>query len=774
MSDFDNLRAILNFAQRINPSSNYSNLIDLVVPTDPVQRSTGTTRKRQSSTALFPAECEFEVPYIPAASRPISVVLPTVSQLQLPTVSQPQLTTVNRLQQPTVGHSHIPTVSQLPKTTKVPFGFAHPIVVQAGQSSTATVTQSGLQASLSNQNQSLSQRTQGSSTRQPVPVFFQQNRTTPIQKSFEVISVPSPNTTSLRVPSTNPTSLGVSSTNPSSSSVSSPNPSSLRVTSPSSQSLRLPSPIFSIPNNKTYSNPEMTTNILINAHDDEEMDAELSLQPGESDGVRHFCVVCGDESDGLHFGQYTCRACAAFFRRTVSLRLEYACKHNNMCDIEKNARNMCRSCRFHKCLNKGMQTSAVQHARDGIGKRREPQKRPKESSFTDSGISQTSQLSGQTIVDNSPTTSSLNGSLSFASTPTSTDGGKYTLSTYQTNNSVTGLANALYQYNQDNTSYASPPDQRTVLQLGQTINVDNNPVPYVMNSLANVNLQQLTQVAFAQQQQQQHQQQPPPRESDMKLLNRMIEGYQHFRSLRKASYTLIDDTPRLQKNGDLSQSNYDTSKKHCKIEASLLMDTVDKFYHPFESLKQDDRNGLFDQFFCMFTNAERAFRSYKLFPVGDDRLIMPDGGTIKLQELTRFYENSSSIRGDPSQLAGIFENAMSYVVNVIINKMRNLNMTETELIALSGIMLWKDTVKDLSPQAIAIVHSSREQIMRDLHLYYRSNGVYDCDITIKVANLLLLLPEMEHVTRLMRENYHLAAVFNIIDPPMCGKTKCSE
>lgn len=50
---------------------------------------------------------------------------------------------------------------------------------------------------------------------------------------------------------------------------------------------------------------------------------------------RHFCVVCGDESDGLHFGQYTCRACAAFFRRTVSLKLQYTCKHDGQCEIEK-------------------------------------------------------------------------------------------------------------------------------------------------------------------------------------------------------------------------------------------------------------------------------------------------------------------------------------------------------------------------------------------------------------------------------------------------------
>ncbi|KAH7698995.1 nuclear receptor NHR-70 [Aphelenchoides avenae] len=88
------------------------------------------------------------------------------------------------------------------------------------------------------------------------------------------------------------------------------------------------------------------------------------------------CAVCGDDSDGRHFGQYTCPACAAFFRRMVSLKLRYTCKRDNNCGIEKSARNMCGACRFEKCLRVGMLTSAVQPARNGHGKRKATEDTP--------------------------------------------------------------------------------------------------------------------------------------------------------------------------------------------------------------------------------------------------------------------------------------------------------------------------------------------------------------------------------------------------------------
>uniref|UniRef100_A0A1I7TYB9 Nuclear receptor domain-containing protein n=2 Tax=Caenorhabditis tropicalis TaxID=1561998 RepID=A0A1I7TYB9_9PELO len=81
------------------------------------------------------------------------------------------------------------------------------------------------------------------------------------------------------------------------------------------------------------------------------------------------CSICQEDGDGFHFGAEACRACAAFFRRSVSLDKKYVCRGSNDCDIAANIRCMCRACRFSKCLEVGMNPAGVQQRRDVIGKR---------------------------------------------------------------------------------------------------------------------------------------------------------------------------------------------------------------------------------------------------------------------------------------------------------------------------------------------------------------------------------------------------------------------
>ncbi|CAB03244.2 Nuclear receptor domain-containing protein [Caenorhabditis elegans] len=92
------------------------------------------------------------------------------------------------------------------------------------------------------------------------------------------------------------------------------------------------------------------------------MDQSNSDQTNE---VARTCLVCTiTENVRFHFGSTTCLACASFFRRTVSLKIQYVCKQSNNCIVSHAVRSGCRSCRFQNCLKSGMKTNMVRGKRD--------------------------------------------------------------------------------------------------------------------------------------------------------------------------------------------------------------------------------------------------------------------------------------------------------------------------------------------------------------------------------------------------------------------------
>ncbi|KAI6238450.1 Nuclear receptor domain-containing protein [Aphelenchoides fujianensis] len=73
------------------------------------------------------------------------------------------------------------------------------------------------------------------------------------------------------------------------------------------------------------------------------------------------CAICGDVAYTRNFRVLSCRACAAFFRRSVALKRQYTCSRNDDCNIRasRNSRTLCRFCRFMKCVQMGMEISAI-------------------------------------------------------------------------------------------------------------------------------------------------------------------------------------------------------------------------------------------------------------------------------------------------------------------------------------------------------------------------------------------------------------------------------
>ncbi|XP_076098038.1 uncharacterized protein LOC143068122 [Mytilus galloprovincialis] len=68
------------------------------------------------------------------------------------------------------------------------------------------------------------------------------------------------------------------------------------------------------------------------------------------------CRVCGAPSSGFHFGALTCEGCKGFFRRMAKERElgKYRCSKTGSCEINTSTRNLCKSCRYKKCVDAGM------------------------------------------------------------------------------------------------------------------------------------------------------------------------------------------------------------------------------------------------------------------------------------------------------------------------------------------------------------------------------------------------------------------------------------
>ena len=52
-----------------------------------------------------------------------------------------------------------------------------------------------------------------------------------------------------------------------------------------------------------------------------------------------------------------------FFKRTVRKNLNYSCRDDRNCTIDKRQRNRCQFCRYQKCVSAGMKKEAVQDER---------------------------------------------------------------------------------------------------------------------------------------------------------------------------------------------------------------------------------------------------------------------------------------------------------------------------------------------------------------------------------------------------------------------------
>ncbi|CAJ0941248.1 unnamed protein product, partial [Mesorhabditis belari] len=97
-----------------------------------------------------------------------------------------------------------------------------------------------------------------------------------------------------------------------------------------------------------------------------------SSDQNDDDGIRgHRCLICKARATGYHFDAQSCSACAAFFRRAVALNKSFHCiTGNGECQVHYSMPQICRACRYERCLHSGMNRNVVQPKRPTTHARR--------------------------------------------------------------------------------------------------------------------------------------------------------------------------------------------------------------------------------------------------------------------------------------------------------------------------------------------------------------------------------------------------------------------
>ncbi|CAD5208392.1 unnamed protein product [Bursaphelenchus xylophilus] len=347
------------------------------------------------------------------------------------------------------------------------------------------------------------------------------------------------------------------------------------------------------------------------------------------------CAICSDPVASQHFGVFSCRPCAAFFRRSIVLKRKYRCKREGKCKISPNVRKGCAHCRLNKCINVGMETKKIRYAFDKNG----PIPKPSE-------------------------------------VPSSTPG------SVNNESSASELSNPL-----------SKP-----------------------------------------------------------LLPDMVAGYRKFLADTKTFHTALNPENIFKETMEFKMA---TVVEHTNFQKALIvyaLKMLDDFYHPFGEFTREVKERLMKVFHLYFALLNQHYLNTLYFPNDHRKMFLHYGSYLDFGKTEFFFAWNET-------------EALSYLSSLdclhtkfakLSTKFKAIMPDETEVAALSGIILWREVSTQIEHK---LFESFPERIQDELGQYCkRTQGT--AGAALRLGRVLGLLRDLEELALMMTEGMTVGTLLN--------------
>ncbi|KAF1766298.1 hypothetical protein GCK72_006254 [Caenorhabditis remanei] len=472
------------------------------------------------------------------------------------------------------------------------------------------------------------------------------------------------------------------------------------------------------------------------------------------------CHVCASPTaNTLHFGGRSCKACAAFFRRSVAMSMTYECigsgDDSTPCKIHFELRMLCRHCRFIKCLEAGMRRELVQAKKEEtrVAKRRSK------------GLVVSKNENGN--IENTydeyvnSYTNALDGSPKME--PTDVIPESYLSPDISSSSQPLDMTTRI--------SLSPPPplpSTPSVLLTPATVMVSSHravshspPFDPQQASTSHAGVIQHSNVQYYR-----------IVDDDNKLFD-LVDHYVRteasLNDRRKIMYTdtqirdVFDTTCECPyERHQLKPFNYKTFCGFVKHDFVMILDYVNQFPE-FQALAKNDKNVVYRMACAVDSMLASAYYTYRV-GIENEHLILFNGDFIKMNpvpiggdepgaeanfESTQEHEKYKTLM--PLKLKQYFDLALPFA---------RLEVSFEEYTLLKALIIWQISNYRLLDDGRAICARQRDAIVQALHRVVEERG--DEDPAIRVGQLLLSMSYITEQVQAMTSSYLVMTFFDVV------------
>ncbi|KAI6200794.1 Nuclear Hormone Receptor family [Aphelenchoides besseyi] len=251
------------------------------------------------------------------------------------------------------------------------------------------------------------------------------------------------------------------------------------------------------------------------------------------------------------------------------------------------------------------------------------------------------------------------------------------------------------------------------------------------------------------------------------VLRELSTRYNELNRLRKIFYcqkslrTVFEDTEELEPSElkDFSECMFQL----WRVEPRLSVDFIgtNAFLRELPAL---EKTRIFSNFLLHFHAIEEPYLTWKHGGLmGDKKFwMMPNRVFLMFNRAEEYFDTPNVMKGlklDKKSAINLFKPSFQFAMETVGEKMALMDLRQTEVIGLIGIVLFDPTCKGLLPGTVGLLARLRNQLFNDLLDYYRVEQVVEPEI--RLGNLIILLQGVKVHAFKSKENMELLRIFQI-------------